>query len=170
MAIPPVQRFLAGFEQGAKAANPKIVVFSDYVGKSDTTAWNNPAGAKTLARAQFAKGADVIFAVAGGSGLGVFEAAKEVKKFAIGVDRNQNGLEPGIILTSVVKRVDTAVFQAAESLKNNRFRGGQHWLGIKEGGIELAVDQYTKKLVKPAVIKEIELVAKKISDGQIKVK
>ena len=108
MDIPLIRRFQCGFEQGAKYANPKINVTGNMTGTTPT-AWNDPARGSELAKSQFAAGVDVIFAAAGGTGMGVYQAAKDGGKLAIGVDSNQNHLQPGTMLTSMVKRVDVAI-------------------------------------------------------------
>src|SRR5438132_1015805 len=112
MDIGLIHRFEGGFEEGAKAANPKIQVIQNYVGVTDA-AWNNPGKGKEIALAQISKGADVIFTAAGNSGLGAFDAVEQSGKengrathFVIGVDSNQNMVKPGFVLTSMVKRVD----------------------------------------------------------------
>src|SRR6185436_9347606 len=130
MDIPLIRKFQCGYEQGAKYANPKAEVFSNMTGTTGA-AWNDPARGGELARAQFAKGADVVFAAAGGTGIGVYQAAKDAKKFAIGVDSNQNHIQPGTMLTSMVKRVDVAVYEAAKS-----HRAGVVNLGLKENGVD----------------------------------
>ncbi|MBC7941435.1 MAG: BMP family ABC transporter substrate-binding protein, partial [Chitinophagaceae bacterium] len=111
MDIPLIRRFQCGFEQGAKHANPKVVVSGNMTGTTPA-AWNDPARGAELAKAQFASGVDVIFAAAGGTGLGVYQAAKDGGKLAVGVDSNQNQIQPGTMLTSMVKRVDVAVYSA----------------------------------------------------------
>ena len=111
MDIPLIRRFQCGYEQGAKYANPKIETSANMTGTTPT-AWNDPARGAELAKSQFAGGVDVVFAAAGGTGIGVYQAAKDAKKLAIGVDSNQNHVQPGTMLTSMVKRVDVAVYQA----------------------------------------------------------
>ena len=111
MDIPLIRKFQCGYEQGAKYANPKVEVFANMTGTTPA-AWNDPARGGELAKAQFAKGADVVFAAAGGTGVGVYQAAKDGGKLAIGVDSNQNHLQPGTMLTSMVKRVDVAVYNS----------------------------------------------------------
>ncbi len=105
MDIPLIRKFQCGFEQGARYANPKVTTSANMTGTTPT-AWNDPARGAELARSQFASGVDVIFAAAGGTGLGVYQAAKDAGKLAIGVDSNQNHVQPGTMLTSMVKRVD----------------------------------------------------------------
>jgi basic membrane protein A and related proteins len=107
MDVPLIRKFQCGYEQGAKFANPKVEVTANMTGTTPT-AWNDPARGGELTKAQFAKGVDVVFAAAGGTGVGVYQAAKDAGKLAIGVDSNQNHLHPGTMLTSMVKRVDTA--------------------------------------------------------------
>jgi basic membrane protein A len=115
MDIPLIRRFQCGYEQGAKHANPKVEVTSAMTGTT-SAAWNDPTRGAELAKSQFARGVDVVFAAAGGTGVGVYQAAKDGGKLAIGVDSNQNHLHPGTMLTSMVKRVDVAVFNAANKL------------------------------------------------------
>lgn len=167
MPIPPVKRFLAGYKQGVKAAKPNVKILIEYVSEHDTTAWNNPTKAKAIAREQYSKGADVIYAVAGGSGTGVLEAAKEAKKYAIGVDINQNAFAPGYVITSMLKRVDQAVLRAISDQKTGKFKSGIYELGIKDLGVDLAIDEHSKKLIKPAILDDIEDLKKKIAAGSI---
>ncbi|HEV2856546.1 MAG TPA: BMP family ABC transporter substrate-binding protein [Thermoanaerobaculia bacterium] len=168
MDIPLIHKFEVGYEEGARAVNPEIRVIQNYVGVTEA-AWNNPGKGKELAVAQIGKGADVIFAAAGNSGLGVFDAAEQYKKLVIGVDSNQNWVKPGYVLTSMVKRVDNAVYQIIGDLVNHRFKGGIHVYGLPDGGIGYAMDQYNEKLVPPDVIREVEAAKAKIIAGQIKV-
>ena len=112
MDIPLIHKFATGYEEGARAVNPQIRVIANYVG-ADDTAWNNPGKGYELAQAQIGNGADVIFTAAGNSGLGSFDAVERAGKghYVIGVDANQNWVKPGFVLTSMVKRVDNAVYQ-----------------------------------------------------------
>src|SRR5438874_3824822 len=123
MDIPLIRRFEMGYEAGAKKMNPKVVVLANFVGVT-SEAWNNPPKGKELAVSQYDAGADIIFAAAGASGLGVFDAAEEKKKFAIGVDSNQDWMKPGLILTSMLKRVDLAVDSTIEEAKAGKVKGG----------------------------------------------
>src|SRR6266545_4477203 len=168
MDVPLIHKFEVGYEEGARAANPKIRVIQNYVGVTET-AWNNPGKGKELAVAQIGKGADVIFAAAGNSGLGVFDAAEQYDKYVIGVDSNQNWVKPGHVLTSMVKRVDNAVYQIINDLVHHRFHGGIHVYGLQDGGIGYAMDQYNAKLISPDVLREVEAAKAKIIAGQIKV-
>jgi len=128
MDIPLIRKFQCGYEQGVKHANPKADVFANMTGTTGA-AWSDPGRGGELAKAQFAKGADVVFAAAGGTGIGVYQAAKDAGKLAIGVDSNQNHLQPGTMLTSMLKRVDTAVYNVAMG----KTQAGITVLGLKEG-------------------------------------
>ena len=141
MDIPLIRKFQCGYEQGAKAANPKIDIQANMTGTT-ATAWNDPTRGGELAKAQFAKGVDVVFAAAGGTGVGVYQAAKDAGKFAIGVDSNQNHLQPGTMLSSMVKRVDVAVYNVLKEWKP-----GIQILGLAENGVEYAVDQHNACLL-----------------------
>ncbi|RYZ65663.1 MAG: BMP family ABC transporter substrate-binding protein, partial [Proteobacteria bacterium] len=117
MDIPLIRRFEMGYSAGAKKVNPKAKVISNYIGVTGD-AWHNPPRAKELALSQIASKADVIFHASGASGAGVFDAVEEKKIFAIGVDSNQNWVKPGRVLTSMLKRVDRAVYATIESIKD----------------------------------------------------
>jgi basic membrane protein A and related proteins len=168
MDIPLIHKFATGYEEGARAADPDVRVIQNYVGVTEA-AWNNPGKGKELAVAQIGKGADVIFAAAGNSGLGVFDAVEQYKKLVIGVDSNQNWVKPGYVLTSMVKRVDNAVYQIIGDMVNGRFKGGIHVYGLPDGGIGYAMDQYNEKLISKDVIREVEAAKAKIIAGEIQV-
>ena len=119
--------------------------------------------------AQIGKGADVLFAAAGNSGLGAFAAAEQYDKYVIGVDSNQNWVKPGHVLTSMVKRVDSSVFQIVRDRVNGQFKGGIHVYGLDNDGIGYAMDQYNQKLIPAPVIQEVEAAKLKIIRGEIKV-
>jgi basic membrane protein A len=163
MDIPLIRKFQCGYEQGAKYANPKAEVFANMTGTTGA-AWNDPARGGELAKAQFAKGADVVFAAAGGTGMGVYQAAKDSQKLAIGVDSNQNHLQPGTMLTSMVKGVDVAVYNVAKAHKP-----GISVLGLKEGGVGYALDANNAKLVSADMKKKVEAAKADIISGKIKV-
>jgi len=168
MDIPLIHKFEVGYEEGARSVNPKIQVIQNYVGVTEA-AWNNPGKGKELSVAQIGKGADVIFAAAGNSGLGAFDAAEQYGKFVIGVDSNQNWVKPGYVLTSMVKRVDNAVYQIVGDLVDHRFKGGIHVYGLENDGIGYAMDQYNAKLIPPDVIRQVEAARARIIRGEIKV-
>ena len=163
MDVPLIRKFQCGYEQGAKYANPKVEVLANMTGTTPT-AWNDPARGGELAKAQFAKGADVVFAAAGGTGIGVYAAAKDGGKLAIGVDSNQNHLHPGTMLTSMVKRVDVAVYNSFKQHKP-----GVTSLGLKEGGVDIAVDQHNAKLVTPEMKAKVDAARADIIAGKVKV-
>ena len=163
MDIPLIRRFQCGYEQGAKHANAKVEVFANMTGTTGA-AWNDPARGGELAKAQFSKGADVVFAAAGGTGMGVYQAAKDGGKLAIGVDSNQNHLQPGTMLTSMLKRVDVAVYNVAKDHKP-----GISELGLKEGGVDYAMDTHNAKLVSADMKKKVDAAKADIISGKIKV-
>jgi basic membrane protein A len=163
MDIPLIRKFQCGYEQGVKYANPKAEIFVNMVGTTGA-AWNDPSRGAELARAQSAKGADVIFAAAGGTGIGIYQAARDAGKLAIGVDSNQDHLQPGTMLTSMVKRVDVAVYEAA-----NNHKPGLVVLGLKEDGVDYALDQYNAKLISPEVKKRVDAAKADVIAGRIKV-
>ena len=163
MDVPLIRKFQCGYEQGAKYANPKVEVHANMTGTTPS-AWNDPARGSELAKAQFSKGADVVFAAAGGTGIGVYQAAKDAGKLAIGVDSNQNHLQPGTMLTSMVKRVDVAV---AASFKKHK--SGVTSLGLKEGGVDYALDKNNEKLVPADMKAKVDAAKADIISGKIKV-
>src|SRR6476469_6034748 len=147
MDIGLIHRFEGGYEQGAKSVNPNIRVIQNYVGVTDA-AWNNPGKGKEIALSQISKGADVIFTAAGNSGLGAFDAVEQAGKkdgrathFVIGVDANQNMVKPGFVLTSMVKRVDNAVYSIIQDVVNGQFKTGFHVYGLNEDGVGYAMDE-----------------------------
>jgi basic membrane protein A len=167
MDIPLIQRFLLGYEAGAKAVNPKISVSTSFVGISGD-AWNNPAKAKELALAQYQSGFDVIYTAAGASNKGVFDAAEDRKALAVGCDSNQNGLKPGRILTSMLKRVDVAVFSTIQDTKDGKFTAGTQRYGLANKGVDLAMDSHNAGLIDKVQLAKLEqikadIVAKKIA-------
>jgi basic membrane protein A len=166
MDIPLIRRFEMGYEAGAKKANPQAIVMANFVGIT-SAAWNNPPKGKELAVSQYDAGADVIFAAAGASGLGVFDAAEEKKKFAIGVDANQDWTKPGFILTSMLKRVDLAVYSTIEEAKAGKFMGGLKRFGLVDKGIDYSVDRYNEKILSEAVRKRADELKAEIIAGKI---
>jgi basic membrane protein A len=175
MDIPLIRRFEVGYEEGARAVNPNVRIIQNYVGVTDA-AWNNPGKGKELSMAQIDKGADVIFTAAGNSGLGVFDAVEQAgmengraRRFVIGVDSNQNGVKPGFVLTSMIKRVDNAVYDIIEDVAAGRFRGGFHVFGLESDGVGYVIDDYNEQLVTRDAIQIAEDAKKKIIAGEIKV-
>ena len=175
MDIGLIHRFAKGYAEGAKSVNPNIRVIENYVGYTDG-AWNNPGKGKELSLAQIGKGADVIFTAAGNSGLGAFDAVEQQGKqngrathFVIGVDSNQNMVKPGFVLTSMVKRVDNAVYDIVNDVVNHRFSPGLHVFGLDKDGVGYAMDGNNQELVSPEAIQAAEAAKQKIIAGEIKV-
>ena len=168
MDVPLIHRFQMGYEAGAKSIDPKIAVIINYVGV-DSSAWNNPAKAKELSLTQYRSGVDVIFGAAGASNNGLFDAVEETKKLAIGVDSNQNWVKPGLVLTSMLKRVDVAVLEVIKETNSGKFKAGTVRFGLKDKGIDYAVDQYNSKFFTAETSKKMEKIKQDIIAGKIKV-
>jgi len=176
MDIGLIHRFEGGYEQGAKSVNPNIQVIQNYVGVTEA-AWNNPGKGKEIALGQISKGADVIFTAAGNSGLGAFDAVEQAGRdasgrathYVIGVDSNQNMVKPGFVLTSMVKRVDNAVYDIVQDVVNHKFAGGFHVFGLDSAGVGYVVDKYNQDFVSADAIKEAEEAKQKIVNKQITV-
>jgi basic membrane protein A and related proteins len=166
MDIPLIRRFQCGFEQGIKYANPNAELISNMTGTTPA-AWNDPGRGAELAKGQFDRGADVVYAAAGNTGTGVLQAAKDRGKYAIGVDSNQNYLHPGTMLTSMTKRVDLAAYQSFKAAQAGTWKGGVQVLGLKEGGVDWALDQYNEKLVTPEMKAKVEAAKADIIAGKI---
>ena len=168
MDIPLIRKFELGYEEGAKYVNPKIEIFQNMTGTTPA-AWNDPTRGGELARSQFDRGADVVYAAAGATGLGVLQAATDKGRLAIGVDSNQNHLHPGSILTSMVKRVDLAVYETFKAAKDGTFKPGVRVLGVAEGGVGYSLDQDNRSLITPEMEKRLEQARADIVAGKIKV-
>src|SRR5687768_6263408 len=175
MDIGLIHRFAKGYEEGAQAVNPNIRVIQNYVGVTDG-AWNNPGKGKELSLAQIQKGADVIFTAAGNSGLGAFDAVEQQGKqngrathFVIGVDSNQNMVKPGFVLTSMVKRVDNAVYNIVQEVVNGKFSPGLHVFGLDKDGVGYSMDEFNRDLITQEAIQDVEAAKKRIIAGEIKV-
>jgi len=161
MAIPPVNDYIAGFIQGAKSVNPDIKILVNYTGKFD-----DPVGGKQTALTQIAQGADIVFHVAGGTGNGVIDGAKEKKVYAIGVDADQNYLAPDTVITSALKGVDVATYSIIKDTKDNKFKSGVVSFNLANDGVGFATPN---KAVPQDVVAKVNDAAKKIKDGTIKV-
>ncbi len=168
MEIPLIQKFQAGFTAGARAVDPKCEVMVKYAGNTGA-AFKDPTKGKELALAEYRGGADIIFHASGSTGLGVFEAARELKKLAIGVDSDQYAEAPGFILTSMVKRVDTAVFDAIRDLKAGTFKGGVRELGLADDGVTWVYDEHNKPLIPADVKAKVDALQAAIIAGKIHV-
>ena len=168
MEIPLIKKFEAGYRAGVKATNPKAVVLVQYTGSFDDV-----AAGKQAAQDLIAKGCEVIFQAAGSDGNGAIQAIKEARAagknvYAIGVDSDQSHLAPDAMLTSMIKRVDLAVWQATADLKAERFVGGDQTMGLKEGGVSYAPVRLTIP-DKEAVLQKVEALRAKVIAGEIKV-
>ena len=168
MDIPLIRKFALGYEEGAKYVNPKIEVFQNMTGTT-SAAWNDPTRGGELARSQFDRGVDVVYAAAGATGLGVLQAAKDKGRLAIGVDSNQNHIHPGSILTSMVKRVDLAVYEAFKTTREGNWKGGVRNLGVAEGGVGYSLDQDNRSLITPEMERRLAQARADIVAGKIKV-
>ncbi|WP_028536274.1 BMP family lipoprotein [Paludibacterium yongneupense] len=168
MDVPLIRAFGCGYVQGVKYVNKNDKVIQNMTGTTPT-AFNDPARGTELAKSQFDRGVDVVFAAAGGTGLGVMQQAKSSGKFSIGVDSNQNHLHPGSVLTSMVKRVDNAVYEAFKTAKDGSWKPGVKYLGLKENGVDWALDADNRALITPDMEKRITEARKAIIAGKIKV-
>ena len=169
MQIPLIKKFEAGYVAGTKKANPQAAVDVKYAGV-DGNAFKNPTKGKELALAIYGAGADIIYHASGSTGLGVFEAAQEKDKLAIGVDSDQWSAMPGRVLTSMVKRVDVAVFDTIKDAIAGTFPGGQaHVFGLKEKGVDYVYDEHNKAMIPDDVHTKVEALRQEIESGAITV-
>ncbi|QDG74515.1 BMP family protein [Labrenzia sp. PHM005] len=168
MDIPIIQRFLCGYKQGALAANPQIKVLSNMTGDTPA-AFADPVRGAELARGQINQGADVIIQAAGGTGIGVLQAAADANILGVGTDSNQNGLHPGKVLTSIRKRVDNAVYDSFSAAKDGKFVPGIQVLGLKEGGMDWVLDDNNEVLITEDMKTAAEAAVQAISNGEIEV-
>jgi len=168
MKIPLIIRVYQAYAAGAQYVNPKIKVLENYAGVT-MSAWSDPNKGKELALAQIAQGADIIFQAAGATGLGVFDAVVEQNKKAIGSDANQNHLRPGYILTTMLKRVDVAVYQMIRESFTESFKPGKHLFNLSNEGMGYSIDEYNKDLIPTDVIQRVENARKAIIAGTLKV-
>lgn len=161
-----ITKFEVGYYAGARTANPQIIVIAKYV-----DSWTDNSKGQLVANTMFGQHADIIFAAAGKSGLGVLDAVNEkgAGYYAIGVDSDQDHIHPGRVLTSMMKGVDAAVYDTVKQLKAGQWTPGEHVLGIKEGGIHLSPMKYTRRDVPADVLVKLDEISKMIADGKIKV-
>ncbi|MDP9750511.1 MULTISPECIES: BMP family lipoprotein [Thermoanaerobacter] len=161
MQIPPVDRFIAGYQQGAKAVNPDIKILLNY-----TNNFDDPATGKQMALTQISQGAEIVFQVAGGTGEGVIKAAQEKNVYAIGVDADQSYLAPDHVLTSAVKRVDVATYDVIKDTLNGNFKSGIVYFDLKNDGVGIGK---VNKDVPQSIIDKVNQLAQDIKDGKITV-
>ncbi len=168
MKIPLIERFEMGFLQGAKTARPDVQIVSNYAGVTGA-AFKDPARGKELATTQYGQGVDIIYHASGSTGLGVFEAARNFKRLAIGVDSDQYSEAPGFILTSMVKRVDVAIFEAIQKAAQGQFKSGVSYFGLKENGVDFVYDQNNKALIPDPIYTRVQAIRTKLVGGEIKI-
>ncbi len=168
MDVPLIRRFACGYVLGARHADPDVEIYQNMTGTTGA-AWNDPVKGGELAKSQFDRGADVVFHAAGGTGLGVLQAAADAGKLGIGVDSNQNHLHPGNVLTSMIKRVDVAAYRMFESAMNGEWEAGLVSLGLAEDGVGWALDEHNEALVTPEMREAVEAAAERIRSGGIRV-
>ena len=168
MDIPLIRKFECGYAQGAKFANAKVEVLMNMTG-TDPSAWNNPVKGGELAKSQIEQGADVVYAAAGATGSGVYQAAADAGKLAIGVDSDQDSLQPGHMLTSMVKRVDVATYDTFMDAKNGTWKAGLRVLGLAEDGVGPAFDAENAPLVSAEMKAKVMQARKDIIAGKIQV-
>lgn len=168
MDIPLIRKFACGYEQGAKHVNGNAEVLQNMTGTTPA-AWNDPTRGSELAKSQFGRGVDVVYAAAGGTGIGVYQTAKDSGKFAIGVDSNQNHLQPGTMLTSMLKRVDVAAYKAFKDASDGTWAPGIQVLGLAEDGVGWALDENNQDLISAEMKAKVEAAAADIVAGKLSV-
>jgi len=168
MDIPLIRKFACGYVQGVKAARPDATIFQNMTGDTGA-AWNDPVKGGEITKGQMAQGADVIYAAAGATGLGVLQAAADGGALSIGVDANQNYLHPGKVLTSMLKRVDVAVYNVMKSGKDGTFKPGIQALGLAQDGVGYAMDENNKDLVTADMQAKVEAAKADIIAGKVAV-
>ncbi len=168
MDIPLIHKFACGYVGGVKSVSGDATVFEAMTG-SDPSAWNDPVKGGEIAKSQIDQGADVVYHAAGGTGVGVLQAAADAGVLGIGVDSNQNGLQPGHVLTSMLKRVDVAVYNAMNDAKEDKFTAGFNVLGLAEDGVGFAMDDNNKDLVSADMLAAVEKAKADIISGAVEV-
>ncbi|MBB4053792.1 basic membrane protein A [Devosia subaequoris] len=163
-----LEAFACGYAQGAKSVNPDIEVLETYVG-TGFDAFNDPVKATEVAKSQLDQGVDVIFQVAGGAGAGVLQAAADAGKYGIGVDSNQNHLHPGAVLTSMIKRVDVATYNAMKGVEDGTWEPGLIVLGLAEDGVGAAFDEHNADLITDEMMAAVEQASADIISGAVTV-
>ena len=164
--VPLLREFEAGYVAGVHAVNPDAVVSIEYISE-DIGGFNQPARAKEIALTQYESGVDVIYAVAGGSGVGVLQAAQEQGKYVIWVDSNGNHLAPGTVLTSMVKQIESSVYGVISETIEGTFMGGIRYQGLADGGVNYALDEHNRSELSDEIIASVESLKAKIIAGEI---
>lgn len=168
MDVPLIHKFEVGYAEGARHVNPACKVLVKYTG-AGPDAFHDPVKGKAIAESMIAQGADVLYHASGSTGNGVIQAAAERGKLAIGVDANQNYMKPGHVLTSMLKRVDVAVFETIRRVCQDRFEGKVYVFGLKDEGVGYALDDHNRALVTPEMERRVEEMKAKIVSGEIRV-
>ena len=168
MDIPLIQKFACGYVQGVKATNPDAEVFQNMTGTTGA-AWNDPVRGGELAKSQIDRGADVVYHAAGGTGIGVLQAAADARCSGSASTSNQNYLHPGQVLTSMLKRVDNAIYDAMMDVQNGEWTSGVQVMGLAEDGVGYAVDENNKALITPEMKAAVDAAKAKIISGEIEV-
>jgi len=168
MDVPLIWKFEAGYKAGVKYACPDCTVIVQYAGVTPA-AFRNPGKGKELALSQYQQGANVIYHASGATGLGVFEAARQAGKLAIGVDADQYDEAPGHILTSMVKGIDVAVYDMVKRVRDHTFKGGIYTYGLAENGVGYVYDEHNRALIPDSVRAKLEQIKNDIIAGRIKV-
>ena len=166
MDIPLIRKFACGYAQGVVAANPDATVIANMTGTTPA-AWNDPVKGGELTKAQISQGADIVYAAAGGTGVGVLQAAADEGIFSIGVDSNQNYLHPGSVLTSMLKRVDVAVYEAMS--QGTDLETGFNVMGFANYGVGVALDENNEAIVSYDMLAQVYAAADKIVSGEMTV-
>ena len=166
MDIPLIRKFACGYAQGVKAVNGDAEVIANMTGTTPA-AWNDPVKGSELTLAQISQGADVVYAAAGGTGVGVLQTAADEDILSIGVDANQNYLHPGEVLTSMLKRVDNAVYDAFTA--GEMVETGFSALGVAEEGVGYALDEFNAPLVSDEMKATVDEAAAAIASGELMV-
>ena len=166
MDIPLIRKFACGYVQGVKAVNPDAKVIQNMTGTTPS-AWNDPVKGSELTKAQIGQGADVVYAAAGGTGVGVLQTAADEGILSVGVDSNQNYMHPGKVLTSMMKRVDNAVYDAMKA--GTDLETGINVMGVANGGIDYALDEYNESLVNADMKTAVDVAKAKIASGELSV-
>ena len=164
--VPLLREFEAGYVAGVHAVNPDAVVSIAYISE-DTSGFNLPDKAKEIALTQYESGIDVIYTVAGGSGLGVLEAAQAQGKYVIWVDSNGNHLAPGTVLTSMVKQIENSVYGVINETINGTFMEGLRYQGLVDGGVDYALDEHNRSELSDEIIATVESLRTQIIAGEI---
>lgn len=169
MDIPLIRKFQSGYIQGVKYVNPNAKILAVYTSGSSNP-FNDPVAGKENALSLIGQGADVVYHAAGGTGMGVIEAAKQKGVFAIGVDSNQDGVAPGTVLTSMIKKVDRAVFETTKAISENNFKSGMNVFGVAEDGVGTTDYEFSKDIIGQTNIDKINQIREDIKSGKIVVK